>query len=378
MIAALRQLRRRLWPRVPISVREELTMLRYTSLQAQVPMLYVMLVLLIMVTLYSTPAPGSLFMAFGLPLAIIGTVTARIIIWYRRRDQPVTPAGARRMVNMMTLSSCFVGALASLWGVITWAAAPPADALYYPLLLGMGALSAAFCVSHVRAETVANLIICLFPIGIALIATGDGLDPAAGISILVAGLFMIRLVIQQHGRLVAQLLLERQMRNLAHTDELTGLLNRRALKAEITRLADAGRGMALVLMDLDGFKGVNDQHGHAAGDALLTEVGRRLRYQCGRDVHAARLGGDEFAALLPDGGTAAAKLLADRILLSLVAPVAISGQHIRVGASAGVAEAQAGAVNIYRLFAKADSALYAAKREQRRETAIEDQRIRTA
>jgi diguanylate cyclase len=327
-----------------------------------VPMLYVMLILLVAVAFFGTPIPANPIIAFGMPLAIMSVITARIIIWHRRRHQAVTPASARRMIHMMTLSSCAVGLLASAWGVHSWSIAPHDVALYYPLLLSMGALSSAFCVSHVRSETVANLIICLFPISVALIISGQGLDWAAGASIMVAGIFLIRLILQQHVRLVAQLQLERQMRNLANTDELTGLLNRRGMRAEIARLASAGQGLALVLLDLDGFKAVNDRHGHAAGDALLAEVGKRLRAMAGPSVHCARLGGDEFAALIADGSAATATALADRILLSLVAPIALRGHTVRVGASAGVADAAPGEVNVNRLFAKADSALYAVKR----------------
>jgi diguanylate cyclase len=367
MIAGWQRLRHRLWPPVPDAVRDELSLLRYNSLKSQVPMLYAMLVLLIAVTLFGTPPSANPLVAWGLPVLIMAIISGRILIWWRRRHDRVSPAAARHMIDVMTMSSCSIGAVASLWCVGSWIYSPPDIALYYPLLLAMGSLAAAFCVSNVRAETVLNLSIGLFPISGVMIISGSTMDMAAGTSILVAALFLIRMILDQHARLIAQLQLQQQMRALANTDELTGLLNRRGLRAEIAQLSDAGRGMALVLLDLDGFKAVNDRHGHATGDELLTEVGQRLREICGPGIHAARMGGDEFAALIPHGTTTAAAALADRILLSLIAPIGVDGRALRIGASAGVAEAAPGEANINSLFAKADGALYAAKREQQRE-----------
>ena len=87
----------------------------------------------------------------------------------------------------------------------------------------------------------------------------------------------------------ARTALERDLRTAAFTDPLTGLANRAHFTA---RSRTAGEGATVVLLDLDGFKGVNDTLGHAAGDALLTEVAVRLRAALGSDEVAARLGGD--------------------------------------------------------------------------------------
>ena len=99
------------------------------------------------------------------------------------------------------------------------------------------------------------------------------------------------------------------MRQVADSDSLTGLANRRALIAELeARLGSPGPAppFALALLDLDGFKPINDTFGHAAGDALLVEVAARLRQEAGKGAVAARIGGDEFALLLPCANDAAA------------------------------------------------------------------------
>jgi len=164
---------------------------------------------------------------------------------------------------------------------------------------------------------------------------------------------------------------ENQLRYLAHNDLLTGCANRAKL-GELTEAAKAGTApTAMVLLDLDGFKHVNDTLGHAAGDALLVEVGRRLTSALdGRGV-LARLGGDEFAALLPGLGDAAeARGLAHALQDSLDPPFLIAGREFRVGASAGVAVATPSEAG--HLLASADLALYRAKTKGGRQCRVFD------
>jgi len=149
----------------------------------------------------------------------------------------------------------------------------------------------------------------------------------------------------------------------AHTDPLTGLANRRAFDERVTdEVARAQRGghpLALVLLDVDRLKPVNDTHGHAAGDALLRLVATLLRDQArGIDV-AARIGGDEFALLLPETDRAGAMTLIQRLA------AAASGQRINgypVRCSAGIAVYSADGRTVDALLRHADVALYRAKR----------------
>ncbi|SHJ17939.1 diguanylate cyclase (GGDEF) domain-containing protein [Roseomonas rosea] len=145
-------------------------------------------------------------------------------------------------------------------------------------------------------------------------------------------------------------------------DALTGLPNRRALHAAFERGVEEGRPMAVLLLDLDGFKTVNDVHGHAAGDQLL----RRLASRLGAAVRPAdlvgRLGGDEFAAILPGADAAIAEAVGQRILASLSRPVALDeGGVVRVGVSIGVALSPDHGSDPDALFRNADKALYEAK-----------------
>ncbi|OLE23512.1 MAG: hypothetical protein AUG44_22055 [Actinobacteria bacterium 13_1_20CM_3_71_11] len=149
---------------------------------------------------------------------------------------------------------------------------------------------------------------------------------------------------------------QERLRYLALHDSLTGLPNR-ALFTE--RLTAATGGVALLLIDLDDFKMVNDTLGHAAGDAVLSAVAQRLRGCIRPDDTAARLGGDEFAVLLPGASAAVAARVADRLRAALAEPVLAEGALIPVRASIGIAETVAGDGEV--LLRRADSAMYAAK-----------------
>lgn len=147
---------------------------------------------------------------------------------------------------------------------------------------------------------------------------------------------------------------------LSRTDELTGLHNRRGLLEDLRTGLAGGSPPALLLMDLDRFKEVNDGLGHTVGDQLLQEVGRRLVLALPEEARVARIGGDEYAVLLPDPGDLPLLLLARRVRQAVSRRVQVDGVDLRVGASVGVARSTAGldAVEVLR---RADVAMYQAK-----------------
>jgi diguanylate cyclase (GGDEF)-like protein len=153
----------------------------------------------------------------------------------------------------------------------------------------------------------------------------------------------------------------------AYHDALTGLANRSQLMITATRTVTAanraGRRTALLLLDLDGFKGVNDAVGHHAGDFLLQQVAERLLESVRENDLVARLGGDEFAILLTrDPDETAASAVADRIHRRLCEPYDLDGTTLTIGASIGVALCPDDADDVPTLMRGADEAMYRAKR----------------
>ncbi len=157
-----------------------------------------------------------------------------------------------------------------------------------------------------------------------------------------------------------------EVTELANSDALTGLANRRALLDALEGACAGTDPAALLLVDLDGFKGVNDTLGHHAGDVLLQQVATRLRSVVPEPGLVARLGGDEFAVLLRGGpdrpvGAAAALAAARRVERVVAEPVRVDGFDARVSASVGVAPVLPGAGPAAVLRA-ADEAMYRSKR----------------
>jgi diguanylate cyclase (GGDEF)-like protein len=155
-----------------------------------------------------------------------------------------------------------------------------------------------------------------------------------------------------------------EVKQQARTDDLTGLPNRRALLEEagtVLATASARRPAALLLLDLDGFKEVNDSLGHHAGDQLLQQVGPRLRGALRSTDVLARLGGDEFAVLLREAGLDEAQDLAERLRDLVAQPFTVEDIRLHVGVSIGVATAPVPAATVEELLRCADVAMYAAK-----------------
>ncbi|MGJ5080959.1 diguanylate cyclase domain-containing protein [Bradyrhizobium sp. HKCCYLS3013] len=156
-------------------------------------------------------------------------------------------------------------------------------------------------------------------------------------------------------RIMAEQALARQ----ALRDFLTGLPNRAAFIAALGR---CDRPVAIIAVDLDGFKLVNDRFGHQAGDELLCQVGARLQDCLGEAGLAARFGGDEFMLLLPAAGRDAALALAQAAVTALSRPFTLAGTRVQIGASAGVLVAGDRRADTEALLGQVDRALYAAKR----------------
>jgi diguanylate cyclase (GGDEF)-like protein/PAS domain S-box-containing protein len=159
------------------------------------------------------------------------------------------------------------------------------------------------------------------------------------------------------------------LRHQATHDALTGLPNRTLLFEALEKCIDGARNsgsmLALLLMDLDRFKEVNDTFGHHFGDALLKQVSFRLQNQMrGSDV-VARLGGDEFAVVLPSSADAhSTAITARRILNTLEQPFVVEGQVLEVGASIGIALYPEHGTDARTLLRRADVAMYTAKQKQ--------------
>jgi diguanylate cyclase (GGDEF)-like protein/PAS domain S-box-containing protein len=169
-------------------------------------------------------------------------------------------------------------------------------------------------------------------------------------------------------------LLERQLRELAHYDSLTGLANRtffyHHLERVTSRIQRRRMLAALLYLDLDKFKSINDTHGHDMGDAVLKAFAQRLKSHLRDSALAVRLGGDEFAVLLEDlPDRAAAECVARKLVASMQAPLLAGKTEILSGTSIGIAFLGTGMAGD-EVVRRADQAMYRAKREGRNRYAV--------
>jgi diguanylate cyclase (GGDEF)-like protein len=167
--------------------------------------------------------------------------------------------------------------------------------------------------------------------------------------------------------------LEQALAHQALHDPLTGLANRTLLATRMEQALHGGdEPFGVLMVDLDGFKSVNDTYGHAAGDELLVQVARRFGEALPPRATLARLGGDEFAVLLPGAdGLDALQAVADRLHATLALRVQLDDAPVQARASIGTALSAAGEERPDRLLARADAAMYQAKRKARSSSTVQ-------
>lgn len=217
---------------------------------------------------------------------------------------------------------------------------------------------------------IATMTISVLPPVIVLLSHG-GANMVAALSLVFAATVIASFIFQNRTALHAAIASGEQLRRKAQTDHLTGLANRAEL---MQRMADAcselpdqgssmrGRGFAVLYLDLDGFKAVNDSHGHAAGDELLQRVADSLRRVVGPEELVARIGGDEFVALLRDADALTARGVADEIIADIAREHRLGdGRAVRIGCSVGLCTAPEQGREPEILLARADAALYDVK-----------------
>lgn len=164
---------------------------------------------------------------------------------------------------------------------------------------------------------------------------------------------------------------EERARELAETDPLTGFLNRRSMTEKVSVLLDeaqeSGQPVAILMLDLDNFKQVNDVHGHAAGDHVLLTIAQRIKDVIPPEALAARLGGDEFACAFMFGADSRDPVtrVAQQLVTTMNEPMDLDDLHLTVSTSIGIARSDADCTSMAGLMRRGDIAMYSAKKHGR-------------
>ena len=295
----------------------------------------------------------------------------------------VSPFAARRLGLMQPLSGIMISAglsMTSFAFATTMSILSGNIALMTITLAGaMGVLAGlATRWAALPRPAIAAMVVTMTPPALTLILQG-GAYISAALVILCVVFSVATFTKQNQENLLAAITAEELHRRMAQTDHLTGLANRAQLIEQIAqyceelpaRTGDAGHRFAVLYIDLDGFKAVNDTHGHAAGDEILQRVADCLRQVTGPDELVARIGGDEFVVLLRDADGLTARAVADEIIYAISREHRTAdGRVLRVGCSVGISLAPLQGREPETLLARADAALYEVKNQGKGHTGL--------
>ena len=340
-------------------------------------------VILAAVALFVESAPtGSLLDGILLPAALIAVSVLRLVSWFQARagvELETLDAVRRKVRAASVLGPALTFAFALVAAISTW---PDGVGEFAATLVTVWVVAAvcAICLNVVAREASVIVVAATAPIMVALLARGAELTLALAALIAVAAALVIRMLAENFRMFVeivrSRFVIAEQQRlaeearraaiTIALTDDLTGLPNRRCfhrlLADKIGTGTETGEPFALGLIDLDGFKPVNDVHGHPVGDEVLRQVADRLARAMDGRGSAVRMGGDEFAILCDRiGAHGEAMALGEEIQTLLAAPFAVQSLRIRLSCACGFALFPSCAAEPRELVRLADAALYRAK-----------------
>ena len=355
---------------------------QYRSLARLGPYVHVA-VILTALALFAGAAPTrSVLDGILLPSALIAVSVLRLRSWFKARagiDDETLDAVRRKVRTASILGPTLTLAFVLVTAVSTWRDGVVEFALALVAVWVVAAVCAV-CLNMVASEARVIVVAATAPLIVAFLARGAELTLCLAALIAIAAGFVIR-VLGENFRLFAEIVRSRfviaeQQRlaeqarqaamTIALTDDLTGLPNRRCFQSlladKITTAARTGKPFALGLIDLDGFKPINDLHGHPAGDEILRQVADRLASAMDGRGSAARIGGDEFAILCDRvGARAEAIALGEEIQRMFAAPFATESLSVRLSCACGFALFPLSAAEQDELVRQADAALYRAK-----------------
>lgn len=372
----------------------ELMRAQFRSFHGHIPLLYGILVcntVAITVTSFNADMPVKTLVA---PIAISGIAITRAIWWLWQGDGgTLSDAEISKHLKRTCQLAVLMTLVFNAWVIWVYQTADAFARSNLTFFLALSQVSSVFCLMTLRAA--AMLVAVVSTISFALyfswVEGGQLLPQALVLCCVCLGMAVVTHsfnrsfaeVVQSrrilHIRQLETEKLSEENRRIAFSDPLSGLPNRRELLARLDRF-DERQGLppnslAIVFIDLDGFKQVNDEHGHHAGDELIRTVSERLREQCPGEATLARVGGDEFAVLLESDGVtenaqAAALSLALRLLEQMALPVQVDRHVLQISGSIGIAGNGNARVHPRELLRRADLAMYHAKTEGKAQVAI--------
>jgi diguanylate cyclase (GGDEF)-like protein len=343
-------------------LRDALERAQYARIRRQLPTLHAVGIINTLIVAWVALRDGLPVIELLLPGFLIVLSASRLFVLLRRGPSIPEPADRARYLRSAGVVAIICVSIAAAWTVSIYARVGAEHRALLPISLALGCFCIAFCLATLWRTAVGVLAIGVTPSAVAALLSGDPLYGAVFLAIVSAAIVQMRLIAEHSEHLVATLRAETDLAALAHTDDLTRLPNRRAFAAAVeAAILRPGRS-AVAIVDLDGFKRVNDVYGHLAGDRYLQEVAARLAATVAAPDSVARLGGDEFALLFRDvRGAEDVLRRAETTLAALSFPCVVEGVEMPMAGSIGAAIIPDDGADLSTILRAADKALYVAK-----------------
>lgn len=358
----------------------ELVKAQYAAFQNQMPLLYVILLAnsWILAISFASYAPWAL--VFAMPAILSLVCLVRIAVWWRARRTEVSAEKARQELTRTNYLAWGLAVAFSTWSVSLYPFADPLLRMHIAFFMAITVVACIYCLMHLRSAAIAVAVTVNATFAAFFLSTGNPTFVAMTINvILVSGAMMAVLMVnyrdfnalvdsrrnieEEKAKIVA---LSDENYRLANLDSLTNLPNRRSFFStlgKLTAAVDQGGGNVLLgILDLDGFKPINDTYGHPAGDALLCRLSDRMQRELDGEAEVFRLGGDEFAVIFRTTSPSVALEHARALCTTMCEPVQLGSCVARIGATMGLAVYPDMAGTARELFERADYAMYHAKR----------------
>jgi len=368
----------------------ELRHAQVRAFSAQVPAMYTIAVVSMLALAYTHLPYAPLYLVLSVPAFLVPAMLVRGFLHLRNRNKPMNGKLARRRLKISGVFAVFVGVVFSWWAMSLF---PYGDAYTQGQIAFFASMITLGCIPsfiYFRSAAVGLMIVAVMPFAVFFMLTGIPVFIVIAVNLIVVAavsLFtmlghsreFVDLIAHQNAleekQVEAEELFDANSR-LANLDSLTGLPSRHSFFTYLSSKLwnpdrNADNALVVGILDLDGFKPINDVYGHPTGDRFLIEVGIRLSELFGEEVFIARLGGDEFGLII-EGKYTDEELhaLGDRICEVIRVPFDIQGYIAHLGSSIGLARCSGCGDTAEGLFEKADYALYHAKEHARGRTII--------
>lgn len=353
----------------------ELLKAQFEVFSSQVPLMYSIVLVNAWALAFMFKSEAPVWLSVWIPAGLSLVCILRLLGWWRSRKVVPSPETARKALLRTNQFSFLLTIALATWALMLFPYGDSYARGNIAFFVGITGLGVIICLQQLpsAALIVAAVINTAFVVYFSSAGFTSFVVMSVNLALVSTAMLLVVKVQFRHfaGAVSARTKLEaanRENARLANLDSLTGLPNRRQFFAHLeTVFAEAGSNrLAVGIIDLDGFKPVNDLYGHSVGDSLLFEVGQRLSALAGTNTHISRLGGDEFAVTVTEcPGNTELMGLGEKICAALRSPFVLTEATVQISGSIGFSVYPDLASDVHQLYERADYALYQGKRSNR-------------